>query len=133
LAGKIVKIMVDFLVKPCIMYTYTNKTEPNMILVIDTQDQENYAAHQGFTGEYYWKFKGGSSYKILNVPKGADPAEIVELVRGDIEEYNDYFRSAIIGYTLQSDGWISDFERSQLEYEGEITYPEPMIDYMEVA
>jgi hypothetical protein len=104
-----------------------------MILVIDTQDQENYAAHQGFTGEYYWKFKGGSSYKILNVPKGADLEEIVELVRGDIEEDNDYFRSAIIGYSLQSDGWISDFERSQLEYEGEITYPEPMIDYMEVA
>ena len=27
-----------------------------MILVIATQDQENYAAHQGFTGEYAFDF-----------------------------------------------------------------------------
>ena len=31
-----------------------------MMLVIRTQFQENYAAHQGFTGEYRWKMKGGS-------------------------------------------------------------------------
>ena len=99
-----------------------------MILVIDTQDQENYAAHQGFNGEYYWKMKGGSSYKILNVPK-VDPAEIVEMVRGDIEEDNDYFRVDIIGYRFESDDYMSSFEKSQLEYDGEITYPEPMIDY----
>ena len=83
-----------------------------MMLVIDTQDRENYAAHQGFTGEYYWKMKGGQSYKILNVPQGADPAEIVELVRGDIEDSdNNYFRSEIIDYNLQDDGWMSPFER----------------------
>jgi len=31
-----------------------------MMLVIRTQFQENYAAHQGFTGEYRWKMKGGA-------------------------------------------------------------------------
>ena len=104
-----------------------------MMLVIDTQDRENYAAHQGFTGEYYWKMKGGQSYKILNVPQGADPAEIVELVRGDIEDLdNNYFRSEIIDYNLQNDDWMSPFERSQLEYEGAIQYAEPTIDYNEV-
>jgi len=104
-----------------------------MILVIDTQNQENYAAHQGFTGEYYWKMKGGSSYKIQNVPQGADPAEIVELVRKDIEESNDYFRVDIIGYGFESDDWMSWFEISQLEYDSEITCPEPVIDYLEVT
>ena len=100
-----------------------------MILAIDTQDQENYAAHQGFNGEYHWKFKGGSCYKIINVPRGADPEEIVELVRGDIEEDNNYFRTDIIGYRLVADDYLSEFERSQLAWEGKIDYPEPMIDY----
>jgi hypothetical protein len=100
-----------------------------MILVIDTQDQENYAAHQGFTGDYYWKMKGGQSYKITNLPQGVDPAEVVEIIRADIEENNNFFRSDIIGYSLQADDWMSPFEKSQLEYEGEIQYPEPTIDY----
>jgi len=100
-----------------------------MILVIDTQDQENYAAHQGFTGDYYWKMKGGQSYKVTNLPQGVDPAEVVEIIRADIEENNNFFRSDIIGYSLQADDWMSPFEKSQLEYEGEIQYPEPVVDY----
>jgi len=105
-----------------------------MMLVIDTQDRENYAAHNGFTGEYYWKMKGGQSVKVINIPKGVDPATIVEAVRSDIEDLdNNYFRSEIIDYNLQEDGWMSAFERSQLEYEGAIVAPEPTIDYSKVA
>ena len=101
-----------------------------MMLVIDTQDRENYAAHNGFTGEYYWKMKGGQSYKVLNIPQGADPAKIVETFRSDIEDLdNDYYRSEIIEYSLQNDDWMSPFERSQLEYEGSIVAPEPTIDW----
>jgi hypothetical protein len=76
--------------------------------------------------------KGGSSYKVINVPLGVDAKEIVELVRKDIEESNDYFRVDIIGYGFESDDWLSGFETSQLEYEGSIQYPEPVIDYLEV-
>jgi hypothetical protein len=101
-----------------------------MMLVIDTQDRENYAAHNGFTGEYYWKMKGGQSVKVINIPKGVDPSTIVEAVRSDIEDLdNNYFRSEIIDYNLQEDGWLSCFERSQLEYEGIIVAPEPTIDW----
>ena len=101
-----------------------------MILVIDTQDRENYAAHTGFTGDYRWKMKGGSSIKITNIPTGVDPAEVVEMVRLDIEDLdNNYFRSEIIGWDIQSNDWLSPFEKSQLEYEGEIRYKEPEIDY----
>jgi hypothetical protein len=104
-----------------------------MMLVIDTQDRENYAAHQGFTGEYYWKMKGGQSYKVINIPQGADPAKIVETFRSDIEDLdNDYYRSEIIGYSLQPDDWMSPFERSQLEYEGTLMVTEPTFDYSKV-
>ena len=103
------------------------------MLVIDTQDRENYAAHNGFTGEYYWKMKGGQSFKVLNIPKGVDPAKIVEMVRSEVEDLdNNYFRSEIIDYNLQEDGWMSAFERSQLEYEGTIMAPEPTLDYNEL-
>ena len=103
-----------------------------MILVIATQDQENYAAHQGFTGEHYWKMKGGSMYKVTGIPAHVDPAEVVEIVRGEIEQHNNYFRTDIIGYGPEADDWMSDFERSQLEYDGSIAYPEPTIDYSEL-
>ena len=104
-----------------------------MILVIDTQDQENYAAHQGFTGDYRWKMKGGSSYKITDVPGNVDPAEIVDLVRHKIEVRNNYFITEIIGWGLEEDGWMSPFETSQLEYEGEIQYREPEIEYSDLV
>ena len=105
-----------------------------MMLVIDTQDRENYAAHNGFTGEYAWKFKGGQSVKVLNIPKGVDPAKIVDMVRSEVEDLeSNYFRSEIIDYNLQEDGWMSAFERSQFEYEGTIQVPEKTIDFNEVA
>ena len=56
-----------------------------MMIVISTQDYENYAAHQGFDGSYRWKAKGGSEFKITGVPHGVDIDEVVEMVRGDIE------------------------------------------------
>jgi hypothetical protein len=105
-----------------------------MMLVIDTQDRENYAAHNGFTGEYAWKMKGGQSVKVLNVPQDADLDQVVEAVRPQVEDLeSNYFRSEIIDYNLQEDGWMSAFERSQLEYEGQILCKEPTIDFNEVA
>ncbi len=103
-----------------------------MMLVIATQDYENYAAHQGFTGEYRWKAKGGSEYKITDIPANTDPAEIVECVRGQIEQDNPYFQTTIIGYGVEPDTYLSWFEKSQLEYEGEITFKEPTIEYSEL-
>lgn len=67
-----------------------------MMLVIATQDYENYAAHQGFTGEYYWKAKGGSEYKIINVPADANPDVVVQMARSTIEQDNEYFQTTII-------------------------------------
>lgn len=102
------------------------------MLVIQTQDYENYAAHQGFTGEFRWKAKGGSEYKITDVPTNVDLAEVVELARGSIEQDNEYFQTTIIGYGLEPDTYLSWFEKSQLEYDGEITFKEPTIEYTEM-
>lgn len=103
------------------------------MLVIDTQDYENYAAHTGFDGTFYWKAKGGSSYKLVGVPAGVDLAEVVDMVRSEIEENNEYFQTTIIGYRLEDDDWMSDFEKSQLEYDGEVLYHEPTLDYNDLV
>ena len=103
-----------------------------MMLVIATQDYENYAAHQGFDGTYRWKAKGGSEYKITDVPAGVDLDEVVELARSQIERNDPYFQTSIIGYGLQEDTYLSWFEKSQLEYEGEVTFAEPEISYAEL-
>lgn len=104
-----------------------------MLLTIYTQDSENYAAHQGFTGEYYWKMKGGQCYKITGLTGDEDLDSVVDCVRGQIEQVNDYYRSYIIGYQLQEDGYLSEFERSQLEYEGVITYKEPELAWSDIV
>ena len=103
-----------------------------MMLVIQTQDYENYAAHEGFTGAFRWKAKGGSEYKITNVPLNADLSEVVDMVRHEIERNDEYFQTMIIGWGTQADDYLSWFEKSQLEYEGEIAFKEPEIDYQEV-
>ena len=100
-----------------------------MLLVISTQCYENY----GTETDPYWKAKGGSEYKILGVPTDVDLDEVVTLVRGDIEKSNDYVQETIIGYGLEADDWLSDFERSQLEYEGSIQFAEPTIEYSDLC
>ena len=100
-----------------------------MMLVIETQRYENY----GTETDPYWKAKGGSEYKILGVPTDVDLDEVVTLVRGDIEKSNDYVQETILGYGLEADDWLSGFERSQLEYDGDIEFPEPFIEYSDLC
>ena len=102
-----------------------------MMLVITTQVYENYAWNEDGsigTGENaYWKAKGGSEYKILGVPLNIDYAEVV--AAADVEKNNDYIQETIIGWSIESDDYLSWFEKSQLEYEGEIVFAEPTIEY----
>ena len=100
-----------------------------MQLLITTQVQENYGAHD-WDGEgacpQYWKFKGGSDYKYDLGKFGRSEEAITELVmtlRGKIEQSNDYVREYILGYEVVADDYLTEFERSQLEYDGRIAYP----------
>ena len=96
-------------------------------LLITTQIQENYGAHD-WDGEgscpQYWKMKGGNDYVILNYNQGHEGVgAILAQVRGQFEEDTVYFREYVIGTEIVADDYLTEFERSQLEYEGKITYP----------
>ena len=101
------------------------------MLVIRTQVYENYAWNEdgsiGTGPDAYWKPKGGSEYKILNVPLNADLAGIVSAAA--VERDDDYFQESIIDWSVEPDDYLSWFEKSQLEYDGEVTYKEPTIEY----
>jgi hypothetical protein len=104
-----------------------NNKEPKMSkLLITTQVYENYAWREdgslGTGADAYWKAKGGSDYVVLNIDIN-DAAKIAEMVRPQIECDNDAFREYIIGWEVVADDYLTEFERSQLEYDGEITYP----------
>ena len=104
-----------------------------MMLVIRTQYMENYGAHDwNGQGEcpQYWKMKGGSEYKITNVPLNIDYQEVVSMA--NVETDNEYCREYILDWSIESDDYLSWFEKSQLEYDGEITCKEPIIEYSEL-
>jgi predicted transcriptional regulator len=93
-------------------------------LLITTQVYENYGAHD-WDGvgacPQYWKAKGGSDYvvKKINVNK---VTETVMGVRSQIEQDNDAFRETIIDWEIVADDALTEFEQSQLNYEGIIRY-----------
>jgi len=95
-------------------------------LLIQTQVFENYAWNEDGslgTGENaYWKAKGGSDYVVKNVDVNR-AAEIATWAAGQIEQDNEAFREYIIGWEVVADDYLTEFERSQMEYEGRITYP----------
>ena len=94
-------------------------------LLITTQVYENYGAHDwDGVGEcpQYWKAKGGCDYvvKKINVNK---VTETVMALRGQIEQDNEGFRETIIGWEVVANDYLTEFEQSQLEYEGKIRFP----------
>ena len=104
-----------------------------MILVIRTQFMENYGAHDwDGTGEcpQYWKMKGGSEYKITGVPLNIDYQEVVSAA--GVEYSNDGAQEYIMDWSLEADDYLSWFEKSQLEYDGDIGIKEPTMDYNEL-
>lgn len=110
-----------------------------MKIVISTQFYENYGAHD-WDGKgqcpQYWKAKGGSEYMIESVEAfvkmneffGKKCEMIVDGIRSKIEQNNEYCREEILGWSIEEDDYMSWFEKSQLEYDGEIQCYEPRLD-----
>lgn len=97
-----------------------------MKLHIFTQVFENYGADLwDGKGEcpQYWKAKGGDDYFIRNIANDSDTTMAVMAVREQIESNTDYLRETIVGWNLVADDYLTEFERSQLEYDGKIMYP----------
>jgi len=106
-------------------------------LHIQTQYMENYGAHD-WDGEglcpQRWKFKGGEDYfyQLGNeTPSDEHLAELVEVLRTRFEYDHEGARNYMVGYGLVEDSFMTDFERSQLEYEGSIAYPAVMLQPLE--
>jgi len=77
-----------------------------MKLVIDTQIAENYAAHNGFTGEYRWKFKGGNTYVVDNITPAQQArieAEGTPTLAALIEDNGDSWREYILSARVVAD------------------------------
>jgi hypothetical protein len=95
-------------------------------LLITTQVYENYGAHDwDGKGEcpQYWKAKGGSDYVVKKFKGGATDATMaIMALRSQIESDNDHFRESIIDFRLVADDYLTEFEQSQLDYEGKITF-----------
>ena len=89
-------------------------------LLIQTQVYENY----GTADEPYWKPKGGSDYVVKKFRGGeAAATEAVMGLRGQIECDNEGYREYILGWSIVGDKYLTEFEQSQLDYEGSIRYP----------
>ena len=103
-----------------------------MMLVIRTQVHENYGAHDwDGKGEcpQYWKAKGGSEYKVLGLPVDVDFQEVFNIARSSVEISDNYFEEYVIDWSIENDRYLSQFEKDQLEYDGEIIFPEPTLQY----
>jgi len=110
-----------------------------MKIVITTQFRENYGAHD-WDGEgecpQHWKFKGGSDYIVEDIEThvtldnffGKNCGMIVDSIRSKIEHKSEYSEEYIIDWSIEEDSYMSDFEKSQLEYDGYIAHPEPRLD-----
>ncbi len=106
-----------------------------VMLVIRTQIHENYGAHDwDGTGEcpQYWKAKGGTEYKILDIPLNINYNEFVKFALTGIETDTDYFNEYMVDWTVEEDNYLSWFERSQLQFDGAVVYKEPTMTYEQV-
>ena len=104
-----------------------------MKLYVQTQYFENYGAHD-WSGEgacpQYWKPKGGEDYFYQlgdQTPPDDQLDELVQALRDRFEYSNDHARNYMVGYSVVADDFMTDFEKSQLEYEGVVTYPAVML------
>jgi hypothetical protein len=92
-------------------------------LLITTQVYENYGAHDwegvGVCPQY-WKAKGGNDYVVKKF-KG-DATTAVMCLRTQIESDNEHIRETIINFRIVADNYLTEFEQSQLDYEGKVTY-----------
>lgn len=99
-----------------------------MKLMITTQVYENYAWREdgtlGVGEDAYWKAKGGNDYVVENFQGSEEEATITVMsLRSEIEREDDAFQEFIVGWSIESNDYLTEFERDQLRWDGRITYP----------
>jgi hypothetical protein len=96
-----------------------------MKAIFTTQVFENYAWREdgsiGTGEDAYFKPKGGDEYVVKNVDK-SQMLRILKEVKAQVEVSNDYFKETVVDFVLVEDDYLTEYERSQLEYDGCIVY-----------
>ena len=87
-------------------------------LIITTQVLENY----GTEDNPYWKAKGGEDYVVKNFRDFNRVNEVVMALRSQIEIDNPFCQEYIAGWEVVADDYLTEFERSQLQFEGKVSY-----------
>ena len=87
-------------------------------LLISTQILENY----GSEDNPYWKAKGGEDYVVKNFRDFNRVNEVVMALRSQIEIDNTFCQEYIAGWEVVADDYLTEFERSQLQFEGKVSY-----------
>ena len=97
------------------------------MIVVTTQRREN-------VGDYFqsnWAVKNGFVYKILNVPLDQDLQAVVDAA--GIGHRNNRTEEYVIGWSVQSDDYLTEFESNQLKYQGQVIFKEYAIEYSELV
>ena len=87
-------------------------------LIISTQILENY----GSLHHPFWKAKGGSDYVVKNFRDFNRVNEVVMALRSQIEIDNPFCQEYVMAWEVVADDYLTEFERSQLQFEGKVTY-----------
>jgi hypothetical protein len=75
-----------------------------MKIVIQTQHRENYAAHEGFAGEYHWKNKGGNTYIVKGVTTDqAQDKDYWDRFIQAVSSADNYFEEVVISSDLHDE------------------------------
>jgi hypothetical protein len=107
-----------------------------MKLHIETQTHENYGAHD-WDGKgncpQYWKAKGGNTYSCPIGSNFDNLQDLVDYLSPQVTHNSEYWRSYVISWSVEDDDYITDFEKFQLEYDGEIQYPVKQLEPLNAA
>ena len=88
-------------------------------LLITTQVHENYGDDQ----VPQWKAKGGREYVIRKFRGGDNDASFAVMsLRDQIEHDADGYREQVIGWNIVANDYLTEYEQSQMRYDGEIKY-----------
>jgi len=83
---------------------------------ITAQYYENYSDND----TPYWKPKGGCDYVVKNFEGDMD--DVLSISRR-VECDNEFYREYLIDWKMVENDYLTEFEKCQLEYDGQILYP----------
>ena len=86
-------------------------------IMIFTQVYENY----GSAEKPYWKAKGGNEYVVPNFTDFNHLEGPITQIRDMVECDDRYYRETLVDWFIADDSYLTEFEKSQLEYDDGVT------------